>query len=624
MKKIILKSMDLVNFKNLTKQIDFNEKETVIIGHNGTGKSTIYDAFCWLMFERDSNDQAKFNIKTLNQDGEVIRDIEHNVKAVFDIDGNELVIEKEFKEKIQNKRNLDDEVINDTTIYKINGENLKKKDFQAKLEEEFGLNEEKIKLLSNIYIFPNIKPIELRPFVLSLATVDDSKLKAKYSSLDLDKRHYTKIASDIKTKMTSLANEGTQLNAQIKALNDTITEIKEDEVNKALVEKQNELKAIDDDIKSKGADGKAEQINKLKDGIAETQRQIKQLQLDNEVDIRGNLAKKEIELNQTQASLDLKNDAIKADLLEEIKAKKAVDDMREAYKASRDAKVPDDLSLCPTCGQKLPEDKQKQALEKYNLDKAKKLEEIIKLGKETTLRYDEISKKLENDKQQAIALEKKIKELQEKITKLKQNLANAQNNEQLKKLIEKEKEQTKYLNDFINKPNEDIKALETKKSEVTAQIAELNKQLGQKTANDKIKQEIDKKQKQKDEIKVQYLAIRKQKNLLDEFIKEYTDLVQDEINAKFKTIKFKLFETTKEGELKEICKPTINGVPYKDLNTASKVNAGLEIVDVLSTVYGATVPVFVDNAESVEITDKSDNQRIFLKFVKDSELKVQQ
>jgi predicted ATP-dependent endonuclease of OLD family len=59
-KEIILKSLILKNFKGIKSlSVNFN-RITNISGDNATGKTTIFDAFTWLLFDKDSQDRSNF------------------------------------------------------------------------------------------------------------------------------------------------------------------------------------------------------------------------------------------------------------------------------------------------------------------------------------------------------------------------------------------------------------------------------------------------------------------------------------------------------------------------------------------------------------------------------------
>ena len=72
-----------------------------------------------------------------------------------------------------------------------------------------------------------------------------------------------------------------------------------------------------------------------------------------------------------------------------------------------------------------------------------------------------------------------------------------------------------------------------------------------------------------------------------------------------------MFEPQINGGVKDVCQATYNGVAVnKGLNTAATINVGLDIVNALSTYYGVTAPVFIDNAESITNIIDSDSQLI--------------
>jgi hypothetical protein len=84
------------------------------------------------------------------------------------------------------------------------------------------------------------------------------------------------------------------------------------------------------------------------------------------------------------------------------------------------------------------------------------------------------------------------------------------------------------------------------------------------------------------------------------------------VNDRFELVTFKLFETQVNGGETPTCKALINGVPFSDANTASKINAGVDIINVLCDYYKVTAPIFIDNRESVTKLIDSDSQIINL------------
>ena len=88
------------------------------------------------------------------------------------------------------------------------------------------------------------------------------------------------------------------------------------------------------------------------------------------------------------------------------------------------------------------------------------------------------------------------------------------------------------------------------------------------------------------------------------FRKAQIEHIEERINGMFRVVRWKMFETQINGGEVETCECTIDGVPFSDLNTAGKINAGLDIINAIQQCDGITAPVFIDNRESVtEIAD---------------------
>ena len=105
MRKLTLTRLTLTNFKGIESlKVNFGASQEVIYGENEAGKTTIFDAFCWLLFGKDSEDRADFDIKTLDKNNKPINRLTHSVEGVFDIDGIKQSFKREYKEKWVKKR----------------------------------------------------------------------------------------------------------------------------------------------------------------------------------------------------------------------------------------------------------------------------------------------------------------------------------------------------------------------------------------------------------------------------------------------------------------------------------------------------------------------------------------
>jgi hypothetical protein len=106
------------------------------------------------------------------------------------------------------------------------------------------------------------------------------------------------------------------------------------------------------------------------------------------------------------------------------------------------------------------------------------------------------------------------------------------------------------------------------------------------------------------------------------FTKAKISEAEARINRLFSKVKFQLFDYTIEGNESETCIPFIDGVNFQSANTASQINAGLEIINVISQFYNVTAPIFIDRRESVNEITKTEAQIINLTVTKSKVLTI--
>jgi len=96
--EITLTKLTLENFKGIKRFTLEPGNSCIVRGQNASGKTTLMDAFLWLLFGKDSQGKADFALKTLDN-GEEIPNLDHAVEGVFDIDGKEITLKKVLKER---------------------------------------------------------------------------------------------------------------------------------------------------------------------------------------------------------------------------------------------------------------------------------------------------------------------------------------------------------------------------------------------------------------------------------------------------------------------------------------------------------------------------------------------
>ncbi|MDE7193354.1 MAG: ATP-binding protein, partial [Oscillospiraceae bacterium] len=149
-----LLKMTLDNFKGIGHiELDFSGKNANIYGANGTGKTTVFDAFTWLLFGRSSEERANFSPKTITSEG-YTHNIGHSVECDIEIDGEIVTFRRVYHEVYKKTRGRADAVLSGhTTDYWIDGVPKKEKEYQQYWQGIFP-NEEVVKLLTMPYYFP--------------------------------------------------------------------------------------------------------------------------------------------------------------------------------------------------------------------------------------------------------------------------------------------------------------------------------------------------------------------------------------------------------------------------------------------------------------------------------------
>jgi DNA repair protein SbcC/Rad50 len=269
----------------------------------------------------------------------------------------------------------------------------------------------------------------------------------------------------------------------------------------------------------------------------------------------------------------------------------------------------------------------------FNEMKSKKLESITSRGK----RIKEINEKLKLDIEECErnisitnglieTLNGQISDYKAELFDLEKKKAEFNNTTELQVpgYVELEKEITLLHFDLEGFKSKDNTELKVKKKELQDKLEAINKQLGSKDNNEKLKTRMEELEAEEKQLNVKIAELEGQLYLGEEFIRTKVELLEGEINKKFNgAVAFKLFNQQVNGGLNECCEALVNGVPFGDVNTAGQLNAGLSIIKTLTEHYGVSAPIFIDNRESVNTLIDFEGQVINLKVSKDKELKVE-
>lgn len=622
MKNIIIKHLELTNFKGIKDfKVDFSTS-TSIYGANGTGKTTIADAIYWLLFDKDSTGRKDFSIKTLDKDGNAIHMLDHTVTASFMVDSTPLLLSKTFKEKWTKKRGEAAAVFSGhVTTYEIDNVPVKKADYQKKINEL--VSEDLFKLLTNpTYFSTSLNWKERRKILLDIVgDVTDEEICRENKELSkvlvlLGDKTTDELKASLVASKKKLNEKIKDIPARVDELARTKEEYDFEDLEAELQIAKNDLKEVEEKIadKSKVLEEelkKKEELMKLKSKYAELEFSLKKKSQEPLQELQKVLYEKDNEAKLIKVQISSKISQKEAAEKHKEEILKELDELRSQFREIKQKNIEfnEDDFKCPTCGRTFEEydieQKKNELIENFNKNKAKELEK-------NKIKGTSKKKLLDNYQENLAKLEEEISDLEireENILKA-IDATKTEINSFEPKIKYTEEYSTlevdiKKLEDEINSSEEvDAADLKLEKANIQENIRVLEKKLFAKESNNKIDLRIDELKAEEKELNIKIAEIEGKEMLLDKFIKAKIRVLESKINSLFSNVTFKLFDIQINGGINEVCEPLVNGVPFSDANNASKINAGLDIINTLSKYYETLCFVILDNRESVtEIID---------------------
>lgn len=625
MKEIIILRLTLLNFKGIRSlTVDFDEHETNIYGANAAGKTTVFDAFRWVLFGKDCNDRKDFNIKTIGADGKPIERLPHEVTADLVVDGEQITLKKCYVEKWTKKRGSAVETFSGHAVEcYYNDVPCSVKEYEAKVSEI--CDEQVFKLITNPLFFTSQKKDFQRGMLINLAgdvtnqeLVDENtefselvgmlsgktveELKREVASkkrkikdgidniparIDERKRDMPEVLdwSAIETNIKVHEYEITQLDAQIadrsKAFNE-ITKHKQ-EVAKQLSEVKSSITARQFELKDKlladyNESRRAHDTAVQRATTLRNERRVKGLALPR--------------LEKELASLKEKREGMIAEW-RNIKAMTFAEPDRNEF-------------VCPTCKRPLEADDVDAKIEElrtaFNADKSKRLESNKTLGIETKNAIEAKEAEIKAINDGCFKLDNEIAEIENSASyKTEPTEPNIEPMIEADSTLQELKAKAANLQTELDKEvsapdTSDLQELKSKHQEaINADKVKLHNRETIANSNKRIKELEDEYKTSQDEL----ARLEGIEFTIQQFCKARIEHVESRINGMFKLVRFKMYEQQINGGEIETCEATVNGVPFSDLNNAMKINAGLDIINAICAANGIVAPIFIDNRESV-------------------------
>ena len=606
-----LTKLELLNFKGLKAfTINFNG-DVIIRGDNATGKTTVFDSVCWLLFGKDSLDRADFEIKTLDG-GEPIHKVNHEVTGTFTLDeGGTVELKRVYREKYSSPRGGEVTMTGHTTDYFVDGVPKKEKEYKEMVSSL--VDESIFKLITNplyfneTYSWQNRRKLllemcgdisdedviashdELRRLagLLEGRTVDDHRkvVAAKKTAINKELDMIPVRIDEAMRNKPEITSDKAKLIRDIETLSAGIDEV---EKQKAIIqngfsstEKESKIRDINRQLEgqsSKVLSDYHKQKQRLRDEYEASLTKLKMVEVD-----RDRCADRRDELNK--------------EIERESKRIATLQSEFDTFNAQQFNK-----ESCPTCGQALPADKQEILEAEFNANKSKKLEEwkgLIESAVKLKANYEE---------QQEIMVSK-IDSLTTEASqyndaynvKFKEYEAYSEPNLKDDPVYADLKAQL-FLLEIDDEPGadtEELTKLDEELSSMKSKKAALETELNKFKLIDDINHRILELENQQQKLVAEKNALDEASFLMDEFIKAKVNMLEDVINSRFKLARFKMFNVMINGNIEECCETTYKGVPYRSMNNAARINVGLDIINALTSYYKVNAPVFIDNAEAV-------------------------
>lgn len=671
--KVEVKKIYLENYKKFpSKSVDLFPR-TEISGRNREGKSTLQDAYLDVLTGKMANGTEPTSIRRKENGVEVPKvDVIRELTLV--VNGKEKVIRKITKQKWRKPRGQSEEVFDgNETSYEIDGFPAKSKDYTEFIQS--------IAEPSTLLMCSNPKPFL---DTLQKSTAESRKVLEKMSGFDIvhfmeENPQYAHVEEITKGHSVedTLKKLRKELNAQKKKVDAKNTEIayetnrsveaedtsslesKKQELNAELSKLEEQERILEDS--AKGYDSLSYEIRGLKssrDGLVSKANEWLRAR---QKFISDTVSELMLKKSEKESSIRIIGMELGNHIREAQQAKADLDRARQDYprikemewddselKAIEAETFNDSDTICPTCGQELPEEQVSKLKSSFEEKKKFRIEnELTKKQNWESAKQNQLKGTCDLGNSASA----KLKKTNEEISKLQSEIGVAQDEvAELTKQIEEEQSKFVELPESVDMTNDEeylavtarIAELEEKlksfddvpgkKQELRVQISNVKEQISDMNADIKIAQAaVVGKEKQVAELNEKLRKLGKvqadiEKNIdtVLSFSIQKNKALAEKINPHFKHFQFSFLDYTIEGNPVETCKMICNGIDYNSgLNHSDKILCEVDLLNGLQEMNGLNMPIWIDDSESIDKSriPMSDRQMIVLR-VTDGDLKV--
>lgn len=636
--KIELKSLDLVHFKCFPKlHLDFHEGVNSLFGANAAGKTSVYDALTWLLFDKDSAGHSRPAIKPTGAPAGTMPE----VTAILEVDGEPIKLRKVLREKWEKPRGSSIErYAGDTRDYYIDDVPLAENAYKRRIAEL--IDERQFKLLTDVWaVAKGMHWKDRRTLLAEICGLPEDKQllytapqfaelaeKVGRRTVDEYKSVLMKQRKDMNANLNTLpvrVDECSRMVTELESLDFAAAHSESDRL-------QTERERLQGEIVKLSNNTLAAQARNERDAL---QVQLRELEAENAAHLASQRVPVEDETPALTAALDRAKreaDRLTRTIAQErdlvLNGETRLDDYRARWRAT-DAEVFTD-EHCPTCGQVFPAERlaesraafaehQKQRKDAL-LEDSKMVKQGIAAAKDRLLTAETALKTAQDELQKAqIALDSYTPPVEV----VPENLPDYDRRKGA--ILTLIADADKRIDRLNSDTEQERRRLETALSAVTAEKLTHDAVLAKEQTLADTRRRIAALQAEQRTAAAEMEQMDRLIAMCEEFTRYRVQAITESVNSRFRLTRWRLFTELVNGGLVDCCEPMdSNGTAFEGTNNAMKINIGMDIIDTLSGFYGVRVPLFVDNAESVTHLQEIGSQVVRLVVSEqDKELRIE-
>lgn len=636
--KIELKSLDLVHFKCFPKlHLDFHEGVNSLFGANAAGKTSVYDALTWLLFDKDSAGHSRPAVKPTGAPAGTMPE----VTVMLTVDGEPIKLRKVLREKWEKPRGSSIErYAGDTRDYYIDDVPLAENAYKRRIAEL--IDERQFKLLTDVWaVTKGMHWKDRRTLLAEICGLPEDKQllstapqfaelaeKVGRRTVDEYKSVLMKQRKDMNANLNTLpvrVDECSRMVSELESLDIAAAHSESDRLQAERERVQGELVKLTNNTL-------AAQARNERDAL---QVQLRELEAENAAHLASQRVPVEDETPALTAALDRAKreaDRLTRTIAQErdlvLNGETRLDDYRARWRAT-DAEVFTD-EHCPTCGQVFPAERlaesraafaehQKQRKDAL-LEDSKMVKQGIAAAKDRLLTAETALKTAQDELQKAqIALDSYTPPVEV----VPENLPDYDRRKGA--ILTLIADADKRIDRLNSDTEQERRRLETALSAVTAEKLTHDAVLAKEQTLADTRRRIAALQAEQRTAAAEMEQMDRLIAMCEEFTRYRVQAITESVNSRFRLTRWRLFTELVNGGLVDCCEPMdSNGTAFEGTNNAMKINIGMDIIDTLSGFYGVRVPLFVDNAESVTHLQEIGSQVVRLVVSEqDKELRIE-